>query len=73
MTTHRPTRPLTEERSPEVPLVLRVISGPDFGALLKLDRGTYVVGKAPESDLVLNDAAISRRICWCRCCRAGRA
>ena len=57
---HTPTRPLTHEPPLLMALVLRVVSGADFGSTLRLERGSYVVGKSPESDLVLTDDAISR-------------
>jgi DNA-binding NtrC family response regulator len=40
---------------------LEVVAGPDRGAVLKLDRGTYFVGKAPSCELVLSDGKVSRR------------
>jgi two-component system nitrogen regulation response regulator GlnG len=40
-------------------LKLVVVAGPDFGRELKLDRGTYRVGKDPAADLTLNDASVS--------------
>jgi DNA-binding NtrC family response regulator len=46
-----------------VPDKLRVLvlSGPDQGKQLLLERGTYFVGKAPSCDLVLSDGAVSRQ------------
>ena len=46
-----------------VPEKLRVLvlSGPDQGKQLILERGTYFVGKAPGCDLVLSDGAVSRQ------------
>jgi DNA-binding NtrC family response regulator len=46
-----------------VPEKLRVIvlSGPDHGKQLELERGTYFVGRAPHCDLVLSDSQVSRQ------------
>src|SRR5262249_53604828 len=46
-----------------VPEKLRVLvlSGPDQGKQLLLERGSYFIGKAPGCDLVLTDAAVSRQ------------
>jgi transcriptional regulator with AAA-type ATPase domain len=43
------------------PLRIEVVSGPDRGASLELISGTYFVGKDAGCDLVLADAAVSRR------------
>jgi DNA-binding NtrC family response regulator len=53
----------TPTRAVAVPEKLRVlvISGPDQGKHLLLERGTYFVGKAPGCDLVLADSAVSRQ------------
>ncbi|HEX4456624.1 MAG TPA: sigma 54-dependent Fis family transcriptional regulator [Polyangia bacterium] len=50
-------------KAPVVPEKLRVIvlSGPDQGKQLELERGTYFVGRAPHCDLVLSDSAVSRQ------------
>jgi two-component system, NtrC family, nitrogen regulation response regulator GlnG len=40
---------------------LVVSAGPDGGKSLLLRRGRYSVGKAPDCDLVMTDAAVSRR------------
>lgn len=61
-------KPFTQVRtealapSDQAPLKLKfvVVSGPDVGTELLLEAGTYTIGKAPDSDLVLNDAAVSR-------------
>jgi two-component system nitrogen regulation response regulator GlnG len=42
-------------------LRLVVLSGPEQGKQLVLERGTYLVGKAPGCDLVLTDHAVSRQ------------
>src|SRR5688572_18462280 len=42
-------------------LRLSVLSGPDRGAELVLERGTYLVGKDPGCALVLRDPAVSRQ------------
>ena len=42
-------------------LRLLVLSGPDQGKQLDLEAGSYRVGKAPESSLVLTDRKVSRR------------
>ena len=60
MTQGTPTRPLTAEVRPALQLLLRVVSGPDFGKTLTLAAGTYVVGKAAQCDLVLTDSSVSR-------------
>ncbi len=41
-------------------LKLVVVAGPDFGAELVLDSGTYRVGTESTSDLVLQDSSVSR-------------
>jgi transcriptional regulator with GAF, ATPase, and Fis domain len=50
-------------RSPIVPLKLRliVLSGPDLGKQIELERGTYLVGKAPGCAMVLTDNSVSRQ------------
>jgi DNA-binding NtrC family response regulator len=66
-----PPRPLDEPTQTDVigftgagtlpsPLRLLVISGPDAGRELCLERGTYLVGKEPGCALVLTDPAVSR-------------
>jgi DNA-binding NtrC family response regulator len=37
-----------------------VVEGPDRGKSVKSDRGSVVVGSAPDADLVLTDSAVSR-------------
>lgn len=54
------TEPLTQGQPQAVALKIVVVSGPDFGATLALDRGTYRIGKDPENDLPLSDPAVSR-------------
>jgi two-component system nitrogen regulation response regulator GlnG len=51
-----------QQRVP-VPERLRVLvlSGPDSGKQLILERGTYFVGKSPGCDLQLSDGAVSRQ------------
>jgi DNA-binding NtrC family response regulator len=39
---------------------IAVIEGPDRGHSVRLERGSMVVGSAPEADLRLNDGAVSR-------------
>src|SRR5262249_47817397 len=48
---------------PPAPSVMRlvVVDGPDLGREVKVEQGTYHVGKDPRCDLVLTDGAISRR------------
>jgi transcriptional regulator with GAF, ATPase, and Fis domain len=48
---------------PLVPSSLRlvVLSGPDAGRELRLERGTYLVGKAPGCALTLTDPSVSRQ------------
>jgi two-component system nitrogen regulation response regulator GlnG len=57
-------RPRTEAISDKaagltMTLKLVVIAGADFGRELKLDRGTYRIGKDPASDLPLSDTSVS--------------
>jgi two-component system, NtrC family, nitrogen regulation response regulator GlnG len=40
---------------------LEVVEGPDRGRVLVLERGSYVVGKAPGCELILSDGKVSRR------------
>ncbi len=40
---------------------VRVIGGPSSGAILPLRRGRVIVGRGEDSDLVLSDAAVSRK------------
>jgi DNA-binding NtrC family response regulator len=42
-------------------LRLLVLSGPEQGKQLLLERGTYLIGKAPGCDLVLSDGEVSRQ------------
>src|SRR4051812_38790682 len=42
-------------------LRLAVLSGPDQGREMVLERGTYLVGKAPGCALVLTDPGVSRQ------------
>jgi two-component system nitrogen regulation response regulator GlnG len=42
------------------PLKLVVVAGPDRGKELAVERGTYVVGKAPSCALMLSDRGVSR-------------
>ncbi|HZS38734.1 MAG TPA: sigma 54-interacting transcriptional regulator [Polyangia bacterium] len=53
----------SQSRHPVVPPKLRllVLTGPDQGKQLELDRGTYLVGKAPGCALVLTDPIVSRQ------------
>ncbi|MHB8875569.1 MAG: sigma 54-interacting transcriptional regulator [Myxococcaceae bacterium] len=55
-----PTDALTPDAAPPLKLKLVVVSGPDFGVELTLDRGTYRVGKDPDNELALTDLAVSR-------------
>jgi DNA-binding NtrC family response regulator len=41
----------------------QVVEGPDRGKFVKTDRGSVVVGSAPDADLVLTDSAVSRAHC----------
>jgi transcriptional regulator with GAF, ATPase, and Fis domain len=49
--------------TPVVPARLRlvVLSGPDAGKEVELERGTYLVGKAPGCALTLTDVGVSRQ------------
>jgi S-DNA-T family DNA segregation ATPase FtsK/SpoIIIE len=42
-------------------LELRVISGPDSGRIFPLVRGTHVLGRSPDCDVVVADEDMSRR------------
>ncbi|WP_371151846.1 FtsK/SpoIIIE domain-containing protein [Buchananella felis] len=44
-----------------VPARLRVISGPDAGAVFPLRPGPNVIGRSDDCDVVINDRQISRR------------
>lgn len=41
----------------------QVVDGPDRGKFVKTDRGSIVVGSAPDADLSLTDGAVSRAHC----------
>ncbi len=58
-----PTTDLVPAQLVPRPLRLRleVTAGPDLGKKLALEAGTYFVGKGSGCDLVLADAAVSRR------------
>src|SRR2546430_8960755 len=43
--------------------LFRSVEGPDRGKFVKTDRGSVVVGSAPDADLVLTDGAVSRAHC----------
>src|SRR5436190_460819 len=53
----------TPGRAPVLPsrMHLLVLTGPDQGKQLELERGSYLVGKAPGCALVLTDGEISRQ------------
>jgi DNA-binding NtrC family response regulator len=59
----RPTDSLTQRDAPVVPDSVRllVVSGPDRGRELVINKGTYFVGKDDGCDLVLTDTTVSRR------------
>ncbi|HEY2745566.1 MAG TPA: sigma 54-interacting transcriptional regulator [Polyangia bacterium] len=61
-----------QQRVP-VPDKLRVLvlSGADVGKQLVLERGTYLIGKAPGCDLVLSDGSVSRQHLELRVTEAG--
>ena len=46
---------------PDGALELRVVAGPSAGAVLPLGTGSVVIGRDPDSDLVLDDGEASRR------------
>ncbi len=48
-------------RSGPVRAVVRIVSGPGAGRLEELHAGSYVVGRAADSDLVLEDPLVSKR------------
>ncbi|MEE4379290.1 MAG: type III secretion system inner membrane ring subunit SctD [Candidatus Competibacteraceae bacterium] len=41
--------------------LIKIYSGPHAGAEIQLQRGVYVLGRAADCDIVLNDAAIAER------------
>lgn len=51
---------LTGDAEPPLKLRLVVASGPDFGAQLALEEGSYRVGTDPGNHLVLTDSSVSR-------------
>ena len=55
------TEGVTPEESVSEPVWVEVVTGPSAGTKQRLDRGTLFVGSGPESDLVLDDRAVSRR------------
>src|SRR6476646_5637231 len=55
-----PTDVLGASTTPRVALKLVVVEGPDHGAELLLEQGTYQVGKDDSCDLVVHDGAVSR-------------
>jgi transcriptional regulator with GAF, ATPase, and Fis domain len=57
------TDPFPPGATPIVPARLRLLvaAGPDQGAALPLERGSYLLGRAPGCDLVLSDPAVSRQ------------
>jgi DNA-binding NtrC family response regulator len=44
-----------------VALKLAVVSGPEYGKQIALEKGRYRIGKQRDNDLVLSDSAVSRR------------
>ena len=48
-------------RSGPVRAVVRVVSGPGAGRAIDLHAGSYVVGRAADSDIVLEDPLVSKR------------
>ncbi len=55
------TEGVTPEDSVAEPVWVEVVTGPSAGTKKRLDRGTLFVGSGPESDLMLDDRAVSRR------------
>jgi S-DNA-T family DNA segregation ATPase FtsK/SpoIIIE len=53
--------PAHDRRPPPAVLSLHVAGGPGAGLVVPLERGRLVIGRAPECDLVLPDADVSRR------------
>ncbi|MCP8939507.1 hypothetical protein NK718_13355 [Alsobacter sp. SYSU M60028] len=48
-------------------LVFKILSGPQIGAELRLDPGTYLLGSGPEDDLHISDVSVAAghaRIRW---------
>jgi DNA-binding NtrC family response regulator len=63
-----PWKPATDVVSPPASAPIRttqmrlvVLSGPDQGKAIELDKGTYLVGKGADCALVLSDGAVSRQ------------
>ncbi|WP_224242418.1 sigma 54-interacting transcriptional regulator [Hyalangium gracile] len=56
-----PTATLSRALPGQVKMKLLVLSGPDAGRSYPLTGPEYVVGKAPPSDIVLNDKSVSRQ------------
>src|SRR5688572_18005142 len=54
------TEGVTPTEGSKLSLKLVVVSGPDFGRELRLEVGTYRIGKDPDSHLVLSDPSVSR-------------
>jgi two-component system nitrogen regulation response regulator GlnG len=56
-----PTENLAEAVPRPCRMRVQVVTGPDLGRYLKLEAGTYFIGKGQACDLVLSDHAVSRR------------
>jgi DNA-binding NtrC family response regulator len=56
-----PTATLSRASPGRVKTKLLILSGPDAGRSYPLDSRDYVLGKAPNCDIVLNDKAVSRQ------------
>ena len=56
-----PTEALAETVPRPCRMRMQVVAGPDLGRHLKLEAGTYFIGKGQACDLVLSDHAVSRR------------
>ena len=56
----KPTDALPRDHGEPVRLRLTVVSGPDQGKQLVLERGSYRIGKKPGLELSLSDASVSR-------------
>jgi two-component system nitrogen regulation response regulator GlnG len=56
-----PTEALAHEVPRPCRMRMQVVTGPDLGRDLKLEAGTYFIGKGHACDLILSDHAVSRR------------
>jgi S-DNA-T family DNA segregation ATPase FtsK/SpoIIIE len=53
--------PGPEEHGAPTLAVIHVLTGPDAGAQIALGRGSTIIGRGPDSDVVLSDQLVSKR------------